>query len=153
MYGSSLTRETLILRDSRIAAREAAAMPFPRLETTPPVTKTYFVMNARCGVECQSLQETGACLKSPFTRSPRLLSKRGETLGACYMRRRSRMTAAQVSRHLQKRQVPRPEKTGWAPRVAKPCAAARRYRASATPRRGRPEHQRPLRASPGAGRC
>src|SRR5688500_2215268 len=44
MYGSSLTRETLILRDSRIAAREAAAMPFPREETTPPVTKTYLVM-------------------------------------------------------------------------------------------------------------
>src|SRR6188768_2533152 len=43
MYGSSLTRETLILRDSRIAAREAAAMPFPREETTPPVTKTYLV--------------------------------------------------------------------------------------------------------------
>src|SRR5260221_3403880 len=44
MYGSSFTRETLILRDSRIAAREAAAMPFPREETTPPVTKTYLVM-------------------------------------------------------------------------------------------------------------
>src|SRR5688572_21243707 len=44
MYGSSLTSETLILRDSRIAAREAAAMPLPRDETTPPVTKTYLVM-------------------------------------------------------------------------------------------------------------
>src|SRR5688572_424721 len=44
MYGSSLTSETLILRDSRIAAREAAAMPLPREETTPPVTKTYLVM-------------------------------------------------------------------------------------------------------------
>src|SRR6266568_564874 len=31
-------------RDSRMAPREAAAMPFPRLETTPPVTKMYFVM-------------------------------------------------------------------------------------------------------------
>src|SRR5512139_1532320 len=44
MYGSSLTRETLILRDSRIAAREAAAMPLPREETTPPVTNTYLVI-------------------------------------------------------------------------------------------------------------
>src|SRR5260221_6231533 len=44
MYGSSFTRETLILRDSRIAAREAAAMPLPSEETTPPVTKTYLVM-------------------------------------------------------------------------------------------------------------
>ena len=33
-------------RVSRIAAREAAAMPFPREETTPPVTNTYFVMDA-----------------------------------------------------------------------------------------------------------
>src|SRR3954465_9952288 len=44
MYGSSLTSETLILRDSRIAASEAAAIPLPGEETTPPVTKTYFVM-------------------------------------------------------------------------------------------------------------
>ena len=33
-------------RVSRIAAREAAAIPFPREETTPPVTNTYFVMAA-----------------------------------------------------------------------------------------------------------
>jgi hypothetical protein len=32
-------------RDSRIAAREAAAIPFPREETTPPVTKTYLVIS------------------------------------------------------------------------------------------------------------
>lgn len=30
--------------DSRIAAREAAAIPFPKEETTPPVTKTYLVI-------------------------------------------------------------------------------------------------------------
>src|SRR4051812_28681231 len=35
---------TRMLRDSRIAAREAAAMPFPNEETTPPVTKTYFAI-------------------------------------------------------------------------------------------------------------
>jgi hypothetical protein len=40
-------------RDSRIAAREAAAIPFPRLETTPPVTKTYFVMYAEQGVKAE----------------------------------------------------------------------------------------------------
>src|SRR5437870_7083854 len=34
-------------RDSRIAPREAAAMPFPRLETTPPVTNMNFVMLPR----------------------------------------------------------------------------------------------------------
>src|SRR5690606_10222250 len=32
-------------RDSRIAASEAAAMPLPREETTPPVTNTYLVMS------------------------------------------------------------------------------------------------------------
>ena len=31
-------------REARIAAREAAAMPFPREETTPPVTNTNLVM-------------------------------------------------------------------------------------------------------------
>ena len=33
-------------RDSRIAAREAAAIPLPREETTPPVTKMNLVMPA-----------------------------------------------------------------------------------------------------------
>src|SRR6266850_1963855 len=44
MYGSSLMLVTRMPRDSRIAAREAAAMPFPNEETTPPVTKTYFAI-------------------------------------------------------------------------------------------------------------
>src|SRR5205807_9644965 len=35
---------TRMLRDSRIAARDAAAMPFPSEETTPPVTKTYLAI-------------------------------------------------------------------------------------------------------------
>src|SRR5678816_2527348 len=47
MYGSSLMLVTRMLRDSRIAAREAAAMPFPSEETTPPVTKTYFAIYLR----------------------------------------------------------------------------------------------------------
>src|SRR5678809_591204 len=47
MYGSSLMLVTRMLRDSRIAAREAAAMPFPNEETTPPVTKTYFAIYLR----------------------------------------------------------------------------------------------------------
>src|SRR5258708_12307447 len=44
MYGSSLMLVTRMLRDSRIAARDAAAMPFPNEETTPPVTKTYLAI-------------------------------------------------------------------------------------------------------------
>src|SRR3989338_1983917 len=44
IYGSSLSIVTLRPSDSRLAASEAAAMPFPREETTPPVIKMYFVM-------------------------------------------------------------------------------------------------------------
>src|SRR5829696_2034567 len=47
MYGSSLMRVTLRPRDSRIAAREAEAIPLPREDTTPPVTKTNLVMSGR----------------------------------------------------------------------------------------------------------
>ena len=39
MYGSSFTMLTLSPRDSRMAPREAAAMPLPSEETTPPVTQ------------------------------------------------------------------------------------------------------------------
>src|SRR5260221_3946761 len=49
MYGSSLMLVTRIPRDSRIAARDAAAMPFPREETTPPVTKTYLLITLAHG--------------------------------------------------------------------------------------------------------
>src|SRR5262245_6159981 len=52
MYGSSLRRVTLMPRDSRIAAREAAAIPFPREETTPPDTNTYLaITNQGDGME------------------------------------------------------------------------------------------------------
>jgi len=39
MYGSSLRIVTFRPRASRIAAREADAIPFPKEDTTPPVTK------------------------------------------------------------------------------------------------------------------
>src|SRR5450755_3791149 len=45
MYGSSLRLVTRMPREARIAARDAAAMPFPNEETTPPVTKTNLVMD------------------------------------------------------------------------------------------------------------
>src|SRR6185437_8965458 len=44
MYGSSLRLVTRMPREVRIAASDAAAMPFPNEETTPPVTKTNLVM-------------------------------------------------------------------------------------------------------------
>ena len=40
-----MIRVTFKLRDSRIAASDAEAMPLPREDTTPPVTKTYLVMS------------------------------------------------------------------------------------------------------------
>src|SRR5580658_7626741 len=47
MYGSSFTMATVRPRASRIAPREAAAMPFPNEETTPPVTKTKRLMGLK----------------------------------------------------------------------------------------------------------
>src|SRR5579859_5398878 len=44
-YGSSFWRETLRCRAFRMFPIEAAVMPLPREETTPPVTKTYFDMD------------------------------------------------------------------------------------------------------------
>src|SRR6185295_1793518 len=44
MYGSSLRLVTRTPREARIAARDAAAMPFPSEETTPPVTNTNLVI-------------------------------------------------------------------------------------------------------------
>src|SRR5471030_2912932 len=44
MYGSSLSMVTLRPRDSKIAAREAEAIPLPREDTTPPVTNTNLVI-------------------------------------------------------------------------------------------------------------
>src|SRR5438445_597420 len=41
-YGSSFWRETVRCRDFRMFPIDAAVMPFPSEETTPPVTKTYF---------------------------------------------------------------------------------------------------------------
>ncbi|CFN73707.1 Uncharacterised protein [Bordetella pertussis] len=39
-----MSRVTCRPRDSRIAARDAAAIPLPREDTTPPVTNTYLVI-------------------------------------------------------------------------------------------------------------
>ena len=43
IYGSTFIRETERPLDSRRAPKDAAAMPFPKEETTPPVTKMYLV--------------------------------------------------------------------------------------------------------------
>src|SRR6478609_3832225 len=48
MYGSSLRLVTRTPRDARMADSDAAAMPFPSEETTPPVTNTNLVMAGQC---------------------------------------------------------------------------------------------------------
>src|SRR5512139_129659 len=53
MYGSSFTRVTLRPRASRMAPSEAAAMPFPSEETTPPVTQMNLVMGATVAGEAR----------------------------------------------------------------------------------------------------
>lgn len=64
MYGSSLIIVTDRPRDSRMAAKEAAAMPLPREETTPPVTNTYLVM--RSLVMQEQLENRGIIRAKPF---------------------------------------------------------------------------------------
>ena len=44
IYGSNFNIVTLRPRASKMAAKEAEAMPFPKEETTPPVTKMKRVM-------------------------------------------------------------------------------------------------------------
>src|SRR5438046_9797891 len=67
MYGSSLRRVTLMPRDSRIAASEAAAIPFPREETTPPDTNTYLaIKNQGDGMENGTRKRPLAQFRRPF---------------------------------------------------------------------------------------
>src|SRR5512139_1484766 len=53
MYGSSLTSATLRPRASRMAPSEAAAMPLPSDDTTPPVTQMNLVMGATVAGEAR----------------------------------------------------------------------------------------------------
>src|SRR2546421_4008355 len=70
MYGSSLMLVTRMLRDSRIAARDAAAMPFPNEETTPPVTKTYLAIYPSRG---EMVKSTGIFSVAPLDPRPACL--------------------------------------------------------------------------------
>ena len=75
MYGSSLTMAILRPRPSRMAPSEAAAMPFPNEETTPPVTNTNLVMrsppsgetgDARCAYRRAGRLTKGTSTRFPF---------------------------------------------------------------------------------------
>src|ERR1700710_2700018 len=67
MYGSSFSMVTLRPRDSRIAAREAAAIPLPREDTTPPVTNTNLVITE--GAE-RHVREMEIIPENPFSSPP-----------------------------------------------------------------------------------
>src|ERR1700745_2800105 len=92
MYGSSLMLVTRMLRDSRIAAREAAAMPFPREETTPPVTKTYLVIH---DLRAGNLNSTG---------EPVSMDNRAGSLGHRRVKSRHEGRRATLPQHLARRQ-------------------------------------------------
>src|SRR5512139_2751122 len=71
MYGSSLTIATLRPRASRIAPSEAAAMPLPSDDTTPPVTQMNLVMGATVAGEARregSLADRGVVPPLEFGR-------------------------------------------------------------------------------------
>src|SRR3954453_22116037 len=60
LYGSNFWTETLRPRAFSSRPSEAAVMPLPSEETTPPVTKTYFVGRALMSTPL-------ACRRDPFT--------------------------------------------------------------------------------------
>src|SRR3979409_1635587 len=59
VWGARWGRVSLMPRDSRIAARDAEAIPLPREETTPPVTKINFVIPYSLRLACEILTQTG----------------------------------------------------------------------------------------------
>src|SRR3954447_24175016 len=72
-YGSSLMRVTLRPRDSRIAASDAAAMPLPSEDTTPPVTKTNLV------IACSTWVTSAVVVKRDYIEGP-MTARYGRTL-------------------------------------------------------------------------
>src|SRR5215475_10241210 len=69
-YGSNFWSWTRSPRDLSSRPSEAATIPFPRAETTPPVTKTYFGARALTG-----FQGSTSCGRHLFRR---LTNERGE---------------------------------------------------------------------------
>src|SRR5438105_14362494 len=69
-YGSSFCRETVRWRAFRMFPIDAAVMPLPREETTPPVTKTYFdIDDLQGGFSNVTWNEPGLNLHAVFERA------------------------------------------------------------------------------------
>ena len=82
MYGSSFIIVTRSPRASRIAASEAAAMPLPSEDTTPPVTKTSGVTGLG------EVMGKGTRWKAPFYRLAPDPARREPPAGAAARRKR-----------------------------------------------------------------
>src|SRR5438132_13199728 len=84
MYGSSLTIAILRPRASRIAPREAAAMPLPNEDTTPPVTNTKRVIKIFGGLPVAKESQEGLINDGRASyhnwRLPATLTGRGRSL-------------------------------------------------------------------------
>src|SRR6185503_18191094 len=76
MYGSSLRLVTRTPREVRIAASDAAAMPFPSEETTPPVTNTNLVIG-------WPVPEIGILPECGLARNARAAKSRGRDARCC----------------------------------------------------------------------
>src|SRR3990167_9093387 len=103
MYGSSLTLVTRMPRDSRIAARDAAAIPLPREETTPPVTKTYLVIYLACAGMGKFTGTRPAPQTSPAGRRAALLRDRALQAAAAAHRSALDRSVERLRRHVDPR--------------------------------------------------
>src|SRR5512142_940350 len=74
-YGSNFCSWTRSPRALRRRPSEAATIPFPRAETTPPVTKTYFGARALTG-----FQGSSGCGRRLFRLRPHEICEPGERL-------------------------------------------------------------------------
>ena len=90
MYGSSLRLVTRTPREARIAASDAAAMPFPNEETTPPVTNTNLGMGDKVP-EIRHSTGTRRAHAAAITRQPRSV-RREARLSDARRRRRGATT-------------------------------------------------------------
>src|SRR5262249_1279637 len=71
MYGSNFWTWILSPRALRSAPSDAAVMPFPSDETTPPATKTYFTGRAvTCGLPERDAEGSGGRSKRPVPLAP-----------------------------------------------------------------------------------
>lgn len=95
-------------RDSRIAPSDAAAMPFPREETTPPVTKTYLVMEISAAGKPNCSRKTGSAKLADTFFGPRISAKKDAIGYDWHFVSHSRNTEKNMNRSHATRQITQP---------------------------------------------